>query len=308
MSRSGKSPEDTKHPRGMKRTRSGTDIAPFVEDYRPYTSGILQRYLLHKHQDDHKTHWELYYKQNTVNGYKDRHYILREFVELGAAIKKAESSKGEGDQFSWMEAGCGVGNAFLPIFSEYGHLPEWEHMLGFDISSVAVGLLEKKIDALDNKCLQQKVKLIPLDPCEVEVHTSPLFKEVEPVQFVSMVFVLCSIPVEKHELVLRRVAACMKKGGVFFFRDYAVSDHAEERFRNRKESNPLAAVKSDNNTFTRTNGTLSHFFSVEEVTALFTKVGFEVVQVGEVEREVQNTKLNLNLERKFVQGRFVLKE
>jgi methyltransferase-like protein 6 len=36
---------------------------------------------------DAKRNWDNYYKNNTTNGYKDRHYIHREFEELSHKLE-----------------------------------------------------------------------------------------------------------------------------------------------------------------------------------------------------------------------------
>lgn len=318
-----------------KRARS-PPYPPFVKDYRPYTSGQLRRLTTERNKDNHKQHWDLYYRNNTINGYKDRHYILREFTELRTAIEAASRERpvAPASSFSWMEAGCGVGNAMLPIFEEHGALPQWRSLLGFDISAVAVTLLKEKVAAMP-PVLAEKVHVCALNPCERDVVECPLFEmgaapsssssssssspaqwvprsPLNRVEFVSMVFVLCSIPVAKHAIVLRRIAACMAEpGGVFFFRDYCVSDHAEERFRKRDQesgkTNDMEA-EADPNTYARTNGTISHFFSEEEVRTLFESAGFAVIELKEVGREVMNRKTETVLSRKFIQGRFRLEK
>ncbi|ORC92101.1 methyltransferase like 6 [Trypanosoma theileri] len=291
---------------------------PFVEDYRPYTGRQLAHVLERK--ATHKENWDLYYRNNTVNGYRDRHYIIREFHELREKLEQlkkdkapvevsatTETKKGtmkptlsDDDVVLWMEAGCGVGNAILPILEEYGNIPGWG-IVGFDISSVAIALLQEKQKALPFH-MQQKLVVRVLNPVEENITISDssstctsTFIE-KPVDFVSMIFVLCSIPVEKHKLVLQRITSCLKDNGIFFFRDYCVDDHAEKRFATCRQV--------EENTFARSNGTLSHFFSLVEVRELFQANGFEVIELSVVEREVQNRREGMRLHRRFLQGRF----
>ncbi|KEG15040.1 methyltransferase like 6 [Trypanosoma grayi] len=284
---------------GDRMTRKRPRDPPFVEDYRPYTGRQLARVL--EGRATHKHHWDLYYRNNTVNGYRDRHYIIREFHELREALDGLKQAVAAPlHDVVWMEAGCGVGNALLPILEDYDDTVGWR-IVGFDISSVAIALLQEKRAALPAQ-QQRKLSVQVLDPVEEDIPIAgassvcrrPLAKE--PVDFVSMIFVLCSIPVEHHLLVLRRVAACMKEGGIFFFRDYCVTDHAERRF----SSNRLV----EENTFARTNGTLSHFFTATEVRRLFEAAELDVVELSVVEREVLNRKEGVNLQRRFLQGRF----
>ena len=56
--------------------------------------------------------WDIFYKNNTTNFYKDRHYLLREFVELEQGLNKEQS-------VVLLDLGCGVGNAFWPVFEKY---------------------------------------------------------------------------------------------------------------------------------------------------------------------------------------------
>lgn len=313
-----------------KRARS-PPYPPFVQEYRPYSSGQLQAHRVNRYTDLHKRQWDLYYRNNTVNGYKDRHYILREFYELRVAIDAAVAAADTTDAaptFAWMEAGCGVGNAMLPVFTEFGHLQQWRALLGFDISSVAIALLKEKRASLPPE-LAAKVHVCVLNPAEADVTDCTFFKAsttapsattaaapspltsspATPLpEFVSLIFVLCSIPVSSHVLVLRRIAACMARpGGVLYFRDYAVSDHAERRFQSKAQRRRRGGDGEDaqgSNTYERTNGTLSHFFSVEEVRALFEEAGFAVIDAGVIENEVTNRKTSVSLARRFLQGRF----
>nr|CCC50726.1 conserved hypothetical protein [Trypanosoma vivax Y486] len=122
---------------------------PFVEDYRPYTGGQLA--CIMRRESPHESHWNMYYRNNGMNGYRDRHYILREFSEFREALKKLEN-EGEGGDVVWMEVGCGVGNAIFPILEEYGHVDGWR-VVAFDISSVAISLLQQKQNSLP--CIQR---------------------------------------------------------------------------------------------------------------------------------------------------------
>ncbi|KPI85366.1 hypothetical protein ABL78_5590 [Leptomonas seymouri] len=325
-----------------KRGRSPTG-EPYVSDYRPYSCGLLQLHRRQPNAETHKKQWDLYYRNNTVNGYKDRHYILREFHELRAAIDAAAEMAvrahtaaplGDADggaekatsdsaaSFSWMEAGCGVGNAMLPVFEQYGHLPQWRALLGFDISSVAIKLLEEKKAAMP-PALAEKVHTCVLNPSESDITDCTFFQPVgvtpspstlDPCgfpEFVSLIFVLCSIPVPSHRVVVQRISKCMKRpGGVLYFRDYAVRDHAESRFQHSSRQVRSASAEgdadTDANTYERTNGTLSHFFSVDEVRQLLEGAGFEVIALDVIENEVNNRKTSVSFARKFVQGRFRL--
>ena len=62
---------------------------------------------------DARKNWDIFYKQNTTNFYKDRHYLKREFSELSDALSNSQ-------QVTLLDLGCGVGNAFWPLIEAYG--------------------------------------------------------------------------------------------------------------------------------------------------------------------------------------------
>ena len=43
-----------------------------------------------RYEIDARRNWDIFYKQNQTNFYKDRHYLAREFVELTEALEMAK--------------------------------------------------------------------------------------------------------------------------------------------------------------------------------------------------------------------------
>jgi len=67
--------------------------------------------MYNKIEKDAKRNWDLFYKANKTNFYKDRHYIKYEFVELVERV-----TKNPDQNFVLLDAGCGVGNGFYPLY------------------------------------------------------------------------------------------------------------------------------------------------------------------------------------------------
>ena len=289
---------------------------PFVLDYAPYAKGQLN--LTRRRQlTDCGEQWDTYYRNNTVNGYKDRHYLLREFHELREALDLRSSAatssapSTSGDVVLLLEVGCGVGNALLPIVEQYIDRlqPSEFQVYGFDISEVAVKLLQAKL-VTDTSSTEAAV-LPPVRSSRLAeyVHccAHDLTQEPLPVgcsgawlrqkaSFATIIFVLCSIKEVDRRVFVERMSLLIAEGGLVFVRDYAVGDHAQSRFASRQ------AVEDD--TFLRTNGTLSHFFSAEAMQTLFESCGFDTVECKIVEREVTNRREDVTMSRRFVQGKF----
>ena len=72
---------------------------------------MIQRRL----EIDAQRNWDIFYRNNTTNFYKDRHYLTREFNELTDALKVENDQ-----QVTLLDLGCGVGNAFWPLVEQFG--------------------------------------------------------------------------------------------------------------------------------------------------------------------------------------------
>jgi methyltransferase-like protein 6 len=74
--------------------------------------------------------WHEFYKRNTDNFYKDRHYIHIVFPELQPAPDRSEP-------VHLLEVGSGVGNAVLPLLEIHPSL----HVYAIDIARSAIDIL-----------------------------------------------------------------------------------------------------------------------------------------------------------------------
>jgi len=66
--------------------------------------------ILRRLEIDAQRNWDNFYKNNTTNFYKDRHYLTREFSELSDALTHLKT-----EFITLLDLGCGVGNAFWPL-------------------------------------------------------------------------------------------------------------------------------------------------------------------------------------------------
>jgi 2-polyprenyl-3-methyl-5-hydroxy-6-metoxy-1,4-benzoquinol methylase len=264
---------------------------PIVQDYFPYSRGQLLDVKARQIRSC-GLQWDAYYRNNTVRGYKDRHYLLREFEELQHALQTLAADPLL-PSVTMVEIGCGVGNAVLPILDEYHQLGGRFRAFGFDISAVAIALLQGKI----KESRESRLKVQTHDLAESPLMVGPGEWMESPADFGTIIFVLCSVPVHRHADFAHRCAALIRPEGFLLVRDYGVGDLAEQRF--------AAERRVDDSTFVRCNGTLSHFFHSSELRQLFECEGyFTLVEIKEIERDVENRKEGLVMHRKFVQARF----
>lgn len=90
------------------------------EDAEPVTDEGYQKY-----EEEAKRNWDIFYKNNKTNFYKDRHYIKAEFKELADKIEEqrallASNASHQPVQHTLVDCGCGVGNGFYPLLREFG--------------------------------------------------------------------------------------------------------------------------------------------------------------------------------------------
>lgn len=115
--------------------------------------------------------WDKFYKTNTSNFFKDRHYLKKEYgpyieelhsflqnkcrdegtsENINTSIKNAPSQHNSQD-IVFLELGCGVGNSALPLLAEYSYLK----YVATDFSEVAIRFLDEKLDIIEDFCSEK---------------------------------------------------------------------------------------------------------------------------------------------------------
>lgn len=124
--------------------------------------------------------WDLFYKRNTTNFFKDRHWTDREFPELrpsgdvnGPQLKKL------------LELGCGVGNFLYPLLEINSEL----FIYCCDLSKRAIDFVKSHPQYDERRC-----KAFVCDISRPDNITLSEYIPTESLDLVSSLFVLSAIP------------------------------------------------------------------------------------------------------------------
>ena len=246
---------------------------------------LVTEFKASKLEAEAQKNWDLFYKRNETNFFKDRHWTTREFQEL---IDDGLSGDGDQDQDTrrrvLLEVGCGVGNFAFPLLEE--KLPFYFFCCDFSLRAVQF---------VKNNPLYDE-EIIRAFHCDLTADT--LVTELGPdsVDIVTAIFVLSAIHPDKHARVFTNLATVLRPGGLLLFRDYGLHDMAMLRFK--------PGSKISDQFYTRQDGTRSYFFKEVEVTRLGEEAGLEVYSAEMVERRTVNLKEGVNVPRLFVQSKF----
>ncbi|XP_040289408.1 tRNA N(3)-methylcytidine methyltransferase METTL6 [Bufo bufo] len=231
-----------------------------------------------KLEKEAQKNWDLFYKRNSTNFFKDRHWTTREFEELKACREF------ENQRLVMLEAGCGVGNCLFPLLEEDPHL----FVYACDFSPRAIQFVKQ------NSCYNPDI--CKAFQCDLTKDTLADSIPADSVDVATLIFVLSAIHPEKMHLAIENIYKVLKPGGYVLFRDYGLNDHAMVRFK--------TANKLGENFYVRQDGTRSYFFTTEHLRLLFTKAGYREVSNEYVLRETVNKKEGLCVPRVFVQSKF----
>ncbi|OQR97061.1 methyltransferase domain-containing protein [Achlya hypogyna] len=230
---------------------------------------VVPPFWQEKYEREAAKSWDLFYKRNTTNFYKDRHYL--HLVFPGLAPKENETST----EPEWLlEVGCGVGNAALPLLE-----------INPRLNVVAIDFAPKAVDLFKEQPL--------FDPARCHVSVCDITKDALPsvideaggVNFALFMFCLSALRPDKMRDAVAKIASAVRPGGKIFFRDYGRYDQAQLRF---KPGHKLA-----DNFYVRQDNTRAYYFTTDEVKELFEAAGLVERENEYIRRQYANRSQNV---------------
>ncbi|KAG7231544.1 hypothetical protein INR49_011576 [Caranx melampygus] len=151
---------------------------------RALVSGFKQMKL----EKEAQKNWDLFYKRNTTNFFKDRHWTTREFEEL-KACREFESQR-----LVLLEAGCGVGNCIFPLLEDDLNI----FVYACDFSPRAVEFVKQNPLYCPERCCAFQCDLTQ-DDLRSNVPEGS-------VDAVTLIFVLSAVHPDKMKLALQNIS------------------------------------------------------------------------------------------------------
>ncbi|KAK9368315.1 S-adenosyl-L-methionine-dependent methyltransferase [Lipomyces kononenkoae] len=228
-------------------------------------------------------YWDLFYRNNKSNFFKDRKWLRLEFPSIYAQATAANSGPK-----TILEVGCGAGNTMFPILAanENAELK----IVGVDFSHRAVELVRESPEFDAAKAAADVWDLADDSgrlPAGLKEHS---------VDFVILIFVFSALAPEQWDTAIRNIDRLLKPGGEILFRDYGRYDMAQLRFKGGR--------LLQDSFYARGDGTRVYFFTEEELRKIFgTK--FSVDKMGTDRRLLVNRKRKLKMYRIWLQARFI---
>jgi len=257
-----------------------------IELLEKQNSRIVPEFKANKLELEAQKNWDLFYKRNETNFFKDRHWTTREFEELlGEVDDDIKTCEDNADHPKvLLEVGCGVGNLVFPLLEE--NLPLYIYCCDFSPRGVQ---FVKDHNLYDEK----RVRAFQCD-----ITTDTLLTELgeNSVDMITCIFVMSAIHPDKHQTVFHNLSKVLRPGGVLLFRDYGLYDMAMIRFK--------PGSKIADNFYTRQDGTRSYFFQAEEIARHGEEAGLEPYQAQCVPRRTVNMKEGVDVARNFIQAKF----
>uniref|UniRef100_A0A672MTX9 Methyltransferase like 6 n=1 Tax=Sinocyclocheilus grahami TaxID=75366 RepID=A0A672MTX9_SINGR len=148
---------------------------------------LVSDFKQQKLEMDAQKNWDLFYKRNTTNFFKDRHWTTREFEEL----KNCRESQGQ--KLVLLEAGCGVGNCIFPLLEEDLSI----FIYACDFSPRAVEFVKQNALYCTERCLAFQ--------CDLTKDDLQATIQVETVDVATLIFVLSAIHPDKMQKALEQI-------------------------------------------------------------------------------------------------------
>jgi ubiquinone/menaquinone biosynthesis C-methylase UbiE len=222
--------------------------------------------------------WERFYQSHpSARFFKERRYLLKEFPILAQAHPPKLI----------VEIGCGCGASLLPVLKANGGA----RAVGTDISSTCLEQLRAASAA--EGIGASRLELFTADGTELEQmqRYAGLNADV-----VMIMFTLSAVLPEAMLVMLKQAAAALKPAGVLLIRDHGLYDMVQLRMP------PSQCIGQ--NLYKRGDGTISYFFSKQDLAEKARTAGLEVDELEYACVYNTNRKTGLKLKRVFVHGIF----
>ena len=258
--------------------------------------------------DDPARWWDLFYKNNLANFFKNRKWLRQEFPILTEVTRRNAGPK------IVLEVGAGAGNTAFPLILDNENEELMVHAC--DFSKAAVRIMRDS-EHYNKKYMTADVWDVT---SEGEDSLPPSLTEAS-VDVVVLIFIFSALAPDQWNNALRNIYRVLKPGGEVLFRDYGRGDLAQVRFRKSRYM--------EENFYVRGDGTRAYFFEKEELAAMWgkwtpehglqvdgnesgdeqdnqvvTEGAFEVMDLGVDRRLIVNRQRKLKMYRCWMQGRF----
>ena len=236
-------------------------------------------------EDFHSTH-------HSASFFKAKRYLLQEFPSIIDTLRRHPRPV-------LLELGCGAGAALYPILSALSVIQDSAPLpplcFALDISPRALSLLT-------SSPFFSSSSIFPICYDISSPSSPPPSAPSGDATVALLIFTLSAISPDKHALSLARVRGMMSAGGLLCFRDYGVFDLTHLRFPlTQCVQEYVRAPSLVSRTFRRGDGTLSHFFTVDEdLRSTFEKAGFSVKEMRYATVINVNRKEGTTMKRVFV--------
>ena len=214
-------------------------------DYGALTSIYTDRF-----NSDPAKWWNLFYKNNTANFFKNRKWLQQEFPVLGRVTQE------DAGPVTLLEVGAGAGNTAFPILAHNKNPKLKVHAC--DYSKEAVKVMRNH-EAYDTNFMQA-------DVWDAAGEDLPPGLEEGSVDVVLMVFIFSALSPAQWERAVKNIHRVLKPGGEVCLRDYGRGDLAQVRFKKGRYL--------EENFYIRGDGTRVYFFEKDELARIWTGAAF----------------------------------
>ncbi|KAH8423059.1 tRNA(Thr) (cytosine(32)-N(3))-methyltransferase [Aspergillus melleus] len=257
--------------------------------------------------------WNLFYKNNTANFFKDRKWLRQEFPVLADV-----TTAGAGRQVV-LEVGAGAGNTAFPLLLNNANEELMVHACDFSKTAVQV---MRDSEHYNPKFMTADVWDVSAAPDENQNGLPPGLTEGS-VDVVILIFIFSALAPNQWEQAIRNVYRVLKPGGRVLFRDYGRGDLAQVRFKKGRYMGENFYIRGD--------GTRVYFFDKEQLRRMWgqwtpekglpEKVeeesespatdasaepgAFEIQKLAVDNRLIVNRQQKLKMYRAWIQGHFL---